>query len=295
MTRSSRPGHPSRKTNMNNETLVTSISPGAEWLLVSPTKAEQWLKRFNTGNRLINRRIVDAYASDMRAGKWRANGETIIFSSTGRLLDGQHRLMALIKADISIMFLITRGVEDDAFVTIDRGVGRSIGTVLHLKGQKNAYRVAAVARWVLVLDEDLGSKSPTTEAMIERAIEEHPLILKYAGSVKNVGAIKRLTAPAMAQVVLCAEVYGESRIDSFIDSFGSGEGLHRGDPVFAFREWILMSPAKRPTPESYAMVAGKCLLAYCTGREMKVIRFGPTERMPRFKRRHDQQEDQNGL
>lgn len=49
----------------------------------------------------------------MSAGRWQENGETIIVGKSGNLLDGQHRLQAVIRSGVSIMAIIVFGVDDD--------------------------------------------------------------------------------------------------------------------------------------------------------------------------------------
>ena len=45
---------------------------------------------------------IDKYAEDMKAGEWTLNGEPIIFNEEGRLQEGHHRLMAVIRSDTTI-------------------------------------------------------------------------------------------------------------------------------------------------------------------------------------------------
>lgn len=52
----------------------------------------------NVNNRRISHDNVNMFAREMRNGEWRFNGEAIKFSKDGRLLDGQHRLLAVIAA-----------------------------------------------------------------------------------------------------------------------------------------------------------------------------------------------------
>ena len=52
----------------------------------------------NVNNRRISHDNVNMFAREMRNGEWRFNGEAIKFSKDGRLLDGQHRLLAARRA-----------------------------------------------------------------------------------------------------------------------------------------------------------------------------------------------------
>ena len=50
---------------------------------------------------------------EMQDGKWRLNGKTICFDSTGRLLNGQHRLSAVVRSGVTLTTVVVRGLDPD--------------------------------------------------------------------------------------------------------------------------------------------------------------------------------------
>ena len=84
----------------------------------------------NVNNRRISRDNVNLFAREIRNGEWRFNGEAIKFGKDGRLLDGQHRLLAVIAADKPLTTLVIRGLEDETQQTMDSGKTRTLGDVL---------------------------------------------------------------------------------------------------------------------------------------------------------------------
>jgi len=70
-------------------------------------------------NRKVSKCTVKKYAEDMREGRWLFNALPLIFTKAGKLMDGQHRLEALILANKSEVFLAIYGIDEDAFPTID--------------------------------------------------------------------------------------------------------------------------------------------------------------------------------
>lgn len=90
---------------------------------ISPQIAEEYLKT-NINNRKLQFKRVTQYAEDMRNGKWQLNGESIKFNKSGKLIDGQHRLAAVIKSKATIQSLVTWGVDDNV-TTMDRGQNRT--------------------------------------------------------------------------------------------------------------------------------------------------------------------------
>ena len=86
--------------------------------IISPEEAQAYLTN-NAKHRKIKDKKVDAYMKEMVDGKWRLNGKVIIFDSNGRLLNGQHRLSAVIKSGVSLTTLVVRGVDPSVLETND--------------------------------------------------------------------------------------------------------------------------------------------------------------------------------
>ena len=85
---------------------------------ITPEIAQVWLEK-NTNNRTIRQMVVDRYADEMCSGAWKLNAETIKFSRDGTLLDGQHRLWAVVESKVTIQSFVARGISADALQTID--------------------------------------------------------------------------------------------------------------------------------------------------------------------------------
>lgn len=112
---------------------------------VDPATAEKWLGK-NQINRNLRDRVVSAYARDMTAGRWRLSGEAVKFAKDGKLLDGQHRLHAVVRSGVTVRLLVVRGLDDDVQDVIDSGASRSAGDALKLHGEANYSSLAAAAR-----------------------------------------------------------------------------------------------------------------------------------------------------
>lgn len=91
---------------------------------IFPTTALALL-RTNHGNRNLRKRVVEKYADAMKNGEWLLTPEPIVIAETGRLLNGQHRLNAVVQADIGVKMFVVRNVSENAFPAIDRGVSRN--------------------------------------------------------------------------------------------------------------------------------------------------------------------------
>lgn len=87
----------------------------------------------------------------MREGKWRINGEPICFDKEGNLINGQHRLEAVVSAQVPIVSLVVRGVDAEAFVTYDAGLTRKLSHVFACKGVLNACSISGIVSKYMVL------------------------------------------------------------------------------------------------------------------------------------------------
>jgi hypothetical protein len=96
--------------------------------IITPQIAEKYLTKNVCNYRRYAKQVAMAYADDMKTGNWKANGEAIKFNKSGFLVDGQHRLNAIIMAQVPVEMMVIRGVEDD-IVAYDIGKNRTIGQI----------------------------------------------------------------------------------------------------------------------------------------------------------------------
>lgn len=110
---------------------------------ITPAKAQEYL-RTNDANRPISKVYVRSYADTMRRGAWLMNGVPIIFDTEGRLLDGQHRLRAVVEAGIPVRFDVVRGAPSAAFTTYDTGRHRNLGQIIAMQGTKHYNLIGSI-------------------------------------------------------------------------------------------------------------------------------------------------------
>jgi hypothetical protein len=208
--------------------------------VITPAFAKELLEK-NSKNRRVTEGLVDRYARDMTEGRWKANGATIIISENDILLDGQHRLLACVKADLPFSTLIQRGVPDEVRDTIDTGRKRTTGDMLAMAGYSARYAngSAASARTVVnyLRGESLNNAPSTTEVF--EFIEEYPDIVdKYA---LGLPAHKVATGgPLGAVLFLGTRLKGYDKHGvNFVDGITTGIDLRSGDPRLALRNLFL--------------------------------------------------------
>jgi len=123
-----------------------------ERITVTPHIASEMLAKNIDRNRPIRPALVAKYANDMTAGFWLGdNGETIKFNDEGNLIDGQHRLSAIVKSRVTVTVWACFGLSTSAFLTIDTGASRNTGNIMHIGGEIDANKKAALVRNLLKL------------------------------------------------------------------------------------------------------------------------------------------------
>lgn len=93
------------------------------YMTVTPELARRMLT-FNNHNRPLYSHTVNNYARQMMDNRWYESGVPLLFGKRG-LIDGQHRLSAIVRSGKSFRFLICVNQDDKIHMIIDNGLKRS--------------------------------------------------------------------------------------------------------------------------------------------------------------------------
>lgn len=206
--------------------------------IIDPAYAKQALEQ-NAGNRRITQARVEQYARDMKAGKWNENnGETLKFTSDGKLLDGQHRLLAVILSQCTVAMAVARNVPIDAFVTIDSGKTRNLSDVLSIEGHKNVNTIASMAKSVYCYIAGVSYSYTVTRATLEEVVAKSPYMAEVAAKVMNIRTFPKAPLATVLYLGTHAGKYHDEMSD-FLDGLATGQGLFAGDARYTLREWYI--------------------------------------------------------
>lgn len=100
-------------------------SQGFNLVRFTPELASEFLRKHNFGNRSIRPYVIKKYAKSMSDGDWVLSPEPLALSTDGRLLNGQHRLSAVIASGVACDFYVAHGFDDNVFSVLDRGATRT--------------------------------------------------------------------------------------------------------------------------------------------------------------------------
>ena len=134
--------------------ILTSANDVARVYTISPELAEHILKNRNGANRKPNARKVDEYLHAMKTKRWPVTGSTIVFSRSGYLLDGQHRLLACVRAKLPLTTFVVFRIDDGSFAMIDIGRKRSNVDAFTIQRVPHPHIAASASRWVLIHEND---------------------------------------------------------------------------------------------------------------------------------------------
>lgn len=219
---------------------------------VTPEMAKVWLAK-SKGNRQIRDAYVLSLAVDLEAGRWVPEASDVVFDTTGALIDGHHRLSAIVMYEAPARMCVKRDVPPEARNVIDTGRTRSMTDLLGMYRNVDypTARRSALNMAVRLLQAD-GSQRP----MI-RTLDVYDVWMKQfkdgidwvIASTLQAGlslAVGRSfsTGPVLGAFAF-AHKLNPAGVAKFHLSSVRGEGLSAGDPALALRNAILSDRAGR--------------------------------------------------
>ncbi len=254
--------------------------------LINKDKAAKMLKK-NNMNRRISTTQVDRYAQAMLSGEWVENGQTISVAEDGTLLDGQHRLLAVIKSGVAIYFLIVYNIPKDAMATIDAGFVRTLAHVLDIKKVANSRHAATITKHLYIHDvADAEMRWRNCKDTQRNALLEN----FYNANSKSINEATAMACSSrhhfnISHMGLCYVIFARknpAKADVFFHLVKTGENLPAKHPVIALRAKLMdnrISKDKLSVRETTALYI-KSWNAFIKGKTLVNFRWNSTEDLP---------------
>ncbi|GAB6901985.1 ParB N-terminal domain-containing protein [Kineosporia succinea] len=196
---------------------------------ISPKEAASLLGT-QVRNRPLNRARVDQYAGDMEAGRWRRTKSVISVDRDGHLIDGQHRLTAVILSGSTQEFIVSRGHDPEDQMYMDLTGVRTPPQQMAMMGSRHASRQSTVAKHVLAYDTGVmqaspgnrgGGRYPGLPAIIEFQKKHEEDILWAIDLVLTYGIAKTAFGEAalMSTAFLITRATSKPEVESFWDEW----------------------------------------------------------------------------
>jgi hypothetical protein len=261
---------------------------------VTPVKAAEMLSA-NTSNRPLSRSTVRAFAEAMGRGDWLVTHQGIAFDTRGVLVDGQHRLAAIVEADVPVEMTVFTDVEPDTFDVLDTGKKRNAADVLAIEGEKSSTLLAAMVRTIWQYENRpeatwSGGAAAVTNHQIVQSLAAHPKIRDFVAVGERIasetGMIKS-AAGAAAYLVEQANKTKKAQLAEWHEGVIDGAGLGKTDPRLVFRRTMFAMARKqagvvqrrRDNREHVALYL-KAFNAWATGEKITQLRFAAREAVP---------------
>lgn len=140
---------------------------------ISPKKAKSMLDATESAgfvNRGQTKTFVHRYAGDMSKGHWMSDtGETIKVATNGAVIDGQHRLNAIIASGGSVKLWVCRGIDASMFQYIDQGKSRDLQDIMVIEGWENPRILAVTGKMLWRADRDNNSNPFASAALFSES------------------------------------------------------------------------------------------------------------------------------
>jgi hypothetical protein len=248
-----------------------------ELRVVTPEIAKEMLSR-NHGNRNVSDRHVEFLSSQMKGDRWVFDGQPIRFNVNGRLLDGQHRLNAIIKSGKEQQFLIVTGIESSAFKVMDTGKNRNSSDVFKIQGIDYGSQVSVTTR--LVYNIKQGTNAVSTKVSNSELLEYFESNESILDCVKQSEKLYKEFGRILSWTHIAAFMYlfsekSVTESEDFFNKLCTGLDLSINSPIYVLRKKLMsdaVSIQKLPRNDKYALII-KSWNHYRKGSEVKFLKW----------------------
>jgi len=263
---------------------------------IGPDQARAYLATNIENNRKVANTHVLNLALAMQKGQWELNGQGIVISSSGKLIDGQHRMMAVIKSGCPCDFLVIRGVDEGCFKTLGSNKARGPADTLSTYGVSNCNVVAASVRLYLIYcgallrNDGKGGSMNTyilpTHTDVLNEYQSSPEIYRMASRIGQ--NLKKVTTPTVASSSFVTIVkkggHEPDKVAEFWRKVESAEMMMSKDPRLVLRDRLL----RAKTDKNYR-ISSSCAMcmtikawnAFILGKEISILKYIDREPVPR--------------
>lgn len=232
---------------------------GTTEVRVTPEIAQHWMT-FNTSNREVTQAKLEQFQHEMERGEWKVQGDTIRFSY-GKLLDGQHRLMAVALAGVTLPMLVVHGLDPETQANMDTGRGRTPRDVLSIEGldKWESSTLGSAIHTIMAYESGLALYS--ARKFLNREVRnyylEHRAAIEATVQVCKALPRKHPIVPhsrTMALHYIFAKLDREAA-DQLFTRLTTGEGLAKSSPVFHLRQRLLSDLIDKRTRSAFEQLA----------------------------------------
>jgi len=240
---------------------------------VTPELAKKWLDECNVFNRPINQEAVDMYVRQIKSDKWRRTHQGIAFSDKKSLLDGQHRLMAIVIAQVTVPMLIFMDEEKGNYEYIDSGRNRSNLEIVRMSSRNETLKLMHTQTLKAMLTgRYCKGNSKYSNAELGELYRKYAAAVNFA--VEQIGdyPVKQINDPTVRGVIARACYYlNEDQLIDFCNLLKGQNQEHRAAKmVNAFRDCLMLWKDRRENTKREIYKRCECILKAIQNNEVLV-------------------------
>lgn len=216
----------------------------SEFLEISPSKAKSILEMQPQNRRPIRSKVL-AYSQLMLAGRWQENHpQGLIFNAEGELINGQHRLLAVIESGRTIKFFCTFNASNDAKILLDTNTPRRIDQTGKILGMQTTSTAIAITRALYYQIGNIKSLRPQipAEILLEK-FKENEAAITFAAQRTAKNSI--VAAPIRVVLARAYLSHDHEKLLSFIKTLDSGFDEGDANTAIALRNMYLNASTKK--------------------------------------------------
>lgn len=254
------------------------VASSVEW--ISLDMCREFLN-LNTKNRRVSHTHVNELAGDIANANFVLNGDALRFDITGKMIDGQHRCLAALKAGVGFWSIVVRGLPEEAFSTIDTGTKlRGARTVMELEGELDTHILVPTLYLVHNYLYSGNFKGKVTVAEHKLLLTSFPVLREISAKLRGKKVVS-VPVGLVGFLWFCGLQVDQAKTDKFIEQLVTSVGLEYNSPALLLRNILLKKPGSRGYDKPYTVAVGiKALNAVLEDRKIYKLQFRFNETMP---------------
>ena len=144
---------------------------------ITPDMAKKILAHRNKNNRPLRYTHLEKLSNAIEKDEWKVTNQGIAFDADGNLIDGQHRLAAVLQTRKTVKMTVATNMDASIFDVVDTGTKRSTGDALDILGSEHG-RVVSGALKVYICYQNYPDKTWSGAAIQQPSTSDITTIYK---------------------------------------------------------------------------------------------------------------------
>lgn len=234
--------------------------------IITPQMATTYLESRHDRQRKITKNRVTQYAGEMVAGRWSDSQDAIAFDKNGKLINGQHRMAAVVLADTPSEFLVVTGMHDACMKVMDSQQNRSQCQRMFMSGVEVNQKEWSIAR--VIVAQKYGMQIIRNQEVVADCFKYYKESIRTA----NYGPTKHYAAPPRAAMAILLEddIVSAETASSFRDAMEMPQGPQDWAAT-AFRRLAERTQSGSIGVTKLYLGAQKAIVAFHEGKSLRTI------------------------